>query len=61
MDSKRFERYVITLTAFECIEGIELELVVSYIENLTITQLNELKRNNIRVHVEGAQDLPRMD
>jgi hypothetical protein len=61
VDAKRFDRYVITLTAFECIEGIELELVVSYLENLSVTQLKELKRNNINIHVEGAQDLPRAD
>lgn len=58
ISSERFERYINSLTYFEEIEGIELELVVSFLENLTVSQLKELKRNNINVHVEGEQDIP---
>lgn len=52
-----FERYIDNLTFFEEIEGIEMELVVSYIDNLTPTQIKELKRCNIRITVMGKQDL----
>jgi hypothetical protein len=59
MSSERFERYINSLTYFECIDGIELELVVSYIDNLTTNQVLELKRNHINIRVEGSQDLPK--
>jgi hypothetical protein len=58
MDDNRVERYIGSLTNFEDIDGIELELVVSFLENLTAKQLIELKKNSIQVHVEGSQDLP---
>jgi hypothetical protein len=57
IDDVRFERYVNSLTYFEDIEGIELELVVSYLDNLTSTQIKELQRCNIHVNVMGKQDL----
>ncbi len=58
MSSERFDRYISSLTYFECIEGIELELVVSFIDNLTTNKVSELKRNHITIRVEGSQDLP---
>jgi hypothetical protein len=54
----RLDRYIKTLTAFKGIEGVELELVVSFMENLSFNQYNELKTNGINVKVEGPQDLP---
>jgi hypothetical protein len=61
MDDSRIQRYIDSLTYFEDIDGVELELVVSFLENLTAKQLTELKKNDIHVHVEGSQDLPRTD
>lgn len=58
MDDPRVQRYIDSLTFFNDIEGVELEFVVSYIENLTAKQYREMKRNNIHVHEEGEQDLP---
>ena len=58
MVEDRLERYIGTLTYFEEIEGIELELVVSFLENLTAKQLIELRNNHIHVRLEGSQDLP---
>ena len=52
------ERYIGSLTYFGDIEGVEFELVVSFLNNLTANQLIELKKNDIHVHVEGSQDLP---
>jgi hypothetical protein len=58
LDNTRFNRYVDTLISFSVIDGIELELVVSFKENLSYNQVMALRRNNINVHVEGPQDLP---
>ncbi|MGB9856400.1 MAG: hypothetical protein ACPLKS_07695 [Caldisericum exile] len=56
-----FERYIETLTWYEDIQGIEMELVVSYLSNLNAEQLRECERNNIRIRVIGHQDLPRKE
>jgi hypothetical protein len=57
MDSDRFERYVASLTYFEVIDGIELELVLTSLDNLTAKQADELKKNHIHVTVRPVQDV----
>lgn len=54
----RLDTTVDHLTYFADIEGVELELVVSYIENLNHEQQQELKRCNVKVSLVGAQDQP---
>ena len=57
----RLDRYINDLVFFKAIEGIELELVVSYLENLSEKQLTLLKEYGIKVKVAGEQDLPEED
>jgi len=57
MDSDRFDRYVASLTYFEIIDGIELEMVVTSLDNLTAKQADELKKNHIHVTVRPVQDV----
>jgi len=56
IDNNRFVRYLDSLCYFENIEGIELELVVSFAENINLKQYEELKKYNIKVTEVGHQD-----
>ena len=58
MDSQRFDRYIASLIYFDTIDGIEKELVVTSLDNLTASQLVELKKSGIHVTVRPIQDLP---
>lgn len=55
MDNDRVDRYIANLTYFEGIEGVELELIVTYMDNLSAGQLLDLK-NHIKVTALGYQD-----
>jgi hypothetical protein len=54
----KLSRYINSLCYFKGIKGIELELVVSYKENLSGTQREELEDYDIKVTVIGSQDPP---
>ena len=49
INPKKFRRYVKELSFFKAIKDIQLELVVSYKENLDAGQHEELKKNAIKV------------
>ena len=53
-----FNRYLGTLGYWESIRSIELELIVSYISNLSGDQLQECNRLGIIVNAVGPQDQP---
>ena len=53
----KLRRYITVLTHFQSIEGVEMELVVSYEYNISPQQREELKRSHIRLNVMGKQDL----
>jgi hypothetical protein len=57
MSNERVGRYIKTLKQFDKIEGIELELVVSFLNNLSASQLVEVEKASIHVIVAGEQDL----
>lgn len=52
----RLLRYINSLDYFDGIEGIQKELIVSYLDNLTAAQLEELKQHRITVTAVGSQD-----
>jgi hypothetical protein len=53
----RLQRYINYLCYFQGIKDIELEIVVSFKENINARQLEELKEHKIQVKVVGHQDL----
>ncbi len=53
----RMLRYINYLCYFQSIKDIELEIVVSFKENINARQLEELKSHHIQVKVIGYQDL----
>jgi len=55
--SDHFDRYMGTLGYWENM-GIELELIVSYMSNVTAYQLSECQRLRIKVTAVGPQDQP---
>jgi hypothetical protein len=56
--NERFKRYMDSLTFYKDIEGIEMQLFISYRENLSMNQYQILKKYGIIVNVVGKQDLP---
>lgn len=53
----RLLRYINYLCYFQSIKDIELEIVVSFKENINARQLEQLKEHKIQVKVVGHQDL----
>lgn len=53
----RLLRFIDSLVYFKGIEGIQLEVIFSYPENLTLKQKEEFESHGIKVTIVGKQDL----
>jgi len=53
---EKFRRYIENLNSFNPLVGVRKVMYVSYAENLTVKQRDELERNNIELCVLGGQD-----
>jgi len=58
VSNERLKRYIDSLTYFRKIKDAELELVISFKENLSSEQYQQLENKGINVRVVGAQDQP---
>jgi hypothetical protein len=58
VNNERLKRYIDSLLYFRNIANVELELVVSYKDNLSPEQHQHLEQIGIRVKVVGEQDQP---
>ena len=56
--AKTFSRYIDSLCYFKGIEDVELELVVSFFENVSNAQYLELQEHDIKLVIENHQDGP---
>jgi hypothetical protein len=57
LSDARLLRLIDSLVYFKGIQGIQLEVVFSYLENLSAKQKEEFESNGIRVTILGSQDL----